>query len=203
MKKHIKIATAEIKFCVEFESFFEKQEFSLELQENIKIHGVLVPPVIDSDKILVDGYERVKACLKNGIEYISVFQQETIATLEDRLNLNLQRSKTEEDELNEFEYKISCVNKNQGRKKFGIKKTYAEEISEILNGRWKDEETINKIIKVNKNDFGNKILTKSIIRGKCTPNAAHVLIELKQYDEKFKYQNKNFIIACIIHYLRF
>ena len=176
MKKQIKIATAEIKFSEEFEGFFESQENAIELHENIRLNGVLVPPVIDSNNILVDGYERVRESIKNGVESIWVFQMDNIATMDDRLNLNLQRSKTEKDVIKEFEFKIQQIKKMQGRKKDGMKSTYAQQISEVLGGRWKDEETINKIIEVNQNDFDNKILTKDILSGKSTPNAAHQFI---------------------------
>jgi hypothetical protein len=178
MKKQMKIATAEIKFNEEFEWFFESQKDAIELHENIRLNGVLVPPVIDSDNILVDGYERVRESIKNGVESIWVFQMDKIATMDDRLNLNLQRSKTEKDVLKEFEFKIKQVKKIQGRKKDGVKSTYAQQISEVLGGRWKDEETINKIIEVYENDFDNKILTKSIISGTSKPNAAHQFIKL-------------------------
>ena len=176
MKKQIKIATAEIKFSEEFEGFFESQKNAIELHENIRLNGVLVPPVIDSDNILVDGYERVRESIKNGVESIWIFQMDKIATMDDRLNLNLQRSKTEKDVIKEFEFKIQQIKKMQGRKKDGVKSTYAQQISEVLGGRWKDEETINKIIEVNQNDFDNKILTKDILSGKSTPNAAHPFI---------------------------
>ena len=76
MKKQMKIATAEIKFSEEFERFFESQENAIELHENIRLNGVLVPPVIDSDNILVDGYERVRESIKNGVESIWVFQMD-------------------------------------------------------------------------------------------------------------------------------
>ena len=194
MKKQIQIATAEIKFSEEFERFFESQEDAIELHENIRLNGVLVPPVIDSNNILIDGYERVRESIKNGIESIWVFQMDNIATMDDRLNLNLQRSKTENDVMKEFEFKIQQIKKMQGRKKDGVKSTYAQQISEVLGGRWKDEETINKIMEVNQNDFDDKILTKSILSGKSTPNAAHQFINnTKKIDEEKKFGIVNLV----------
>ena len=185
--KLIEIDISSIKINIDFQNFYEEQEeYSKELEENIINNDLMTPLTIDEDNVLVNGHLCLRILKKRGDTSVKVYQLNRKATLLDRVNLNLQRSKTDDDLVKEFEFKINLVKKQQGRKKYGIKKTYAKEISVLLNGRWKDEETINKIIEANKNDFGNKFLTKSILNGKCSPNAAYDLIKLKKYDKQYE-----------------
>jgi DNA modification methylase len=61
--------------------------------------------------------------------------------------------------------------KRQGRKKNGEPEgTYAENVSRDLGGRFKDDETINKIGFCLKNDLPNNSISKGIIKGTVSPN---------------------------------
>ena len=168
------ILIKDIIFNEEFEAFFDKQKtFANELHENIKMNGVLVPPIIDKHNVLIDGYERVRAYANNGNEKISVLQMETIASLDDRLDHNLQRVKTMKDLVREIKYKLKQIKKLQGRKKGGIKDSFLMKSIKILNGRWKTLDSINKFLHVIDNDFSNDILTESILTDSTSLESAY------------------------------
>ena len=60
--------------------------------------------------------------------------------------------------------------KRQGRKKVGEPEgTYAENVSRDLGGRFKDDETINRIGFCLKNDLPNNAVSKGIIKGNVSP----------------------------------
>ena len=189
MEKQQKIAIAEIVFKDEFQKFYEIQDDQyLDLKESIKQRGLIKSVVIDAEKTLIDGYGAVRACQELGIKTISVIQLDYVATLDDRLTLNIQRSKTKNDLFRELKHRIENVQKTQGRKKGGAKLTYAEQISGALGGRWKDPETINKIVKVFEEDYDNYPLINQIISGDTSPNAAYEFItNTKAIDSEEKF----------------
>ena len=53
----------------------------------------------------------------NGIKKVMVLVVDEEATLELRINLNIQRAKTLNDLIKELRFKISTITKKQGRKK--------------------------------------------------------------------------------------
>lgn len=194
MNKQVEILIKDINFNEEFEAFFDKQEtFSNELNENIKMNGVMVPPIIDKLNVLVDGYERVRACANNGDEKIWVLQMETIASLDDRLHHNLQRVKTTKDQVREIKHKLKQIKKLQGRKKGGIKDSFLMKSIKILNGRWKSLDSINKFIHVIDNDFSNDVLTESILSGSTTLESAFQYLKTTKKiaaENKFSINNR-------------
>ena len=127
------ISIGEIKINKEFQNFYEEQEeYSKELEENIINNDLMTPLTIDEDNVLVNGYLCLRILKKRGDTSVKVYQLNRKATLLDRVNLNLKRSKTDDDLVKEFEFKISLVKKQQGRKKNGIKKTYAKETEQLF-----------------------------------------------------------------------
>ena len=182
----------------EVKNFYEKQDSLLnEIKESICVNGLKSPLVINQHNVLLDGYVRKKALVEigKGQDEIEVLLIETESTIEDYLIRNTGRSKTENDLVNEWKYIFLTKNlKKQGRKrKSEIEGTYAENVSKDLAGRFKDDETINKIRFCLENDIEGSIISKGIIKGNLSPLNGYNF--LKKYypidsDKKFGYTQK-------------
>jgi len=116
----------------EFESFFEYQKEDTQLETNIGIQGILMYLIVDQSFTIIDGYRRYRAALQNGIKKVMVLVVDEEATLELRINLNIQRAKTLNDLIKELRFKISTITKKQGRKKDGVKLTYLDQINDAF-----------------------------------------------------------------------
>jgi DNA modification methylase len=171
----VKIKTNEILENKDVKSFYEKQdELINEVRESVRVNGLRNPLVINHENILMDGYVRRDVLLESGkgdeeIEVILVHEESSI---EDYILRNSGRTKTDNDLVKEWKYIFfKKYEKRQGRKKNGEPEgTYAENVSRDLGGRFKDDETINKIGFCLKNDLPNNSISKGIIKGTVSPN---------------------------------
>jgi hypothetical protein len=178
----------DLKVNPEFENFFESQDKDEQLETNIGIQGILMYLIVDQSFTIIDGYRRYRAALLNGIRKIMVLVVDEEATLELRINLNIQRAKTLNDLINELRFKISIITKKQGRKKDGVKLTYLDQVNDAFGKSWKDESTANKAVHVLENDFDNYQLTKQIISGNTSVEAAYQYVtKTKLIDEEKKF----------------
>lgn len=181
--KLIEIEIASIKIKDEF-GIYERVQ-NLELDSDLEVNDVIKPIVIDKDGNLIDGNYRKQFKEKIGHKTIWALQMDRSGSIDDVISFNQTRAKTDMDLVIELEYKMGTILKKQGRKKNGQKLTFEQNIKSTSGFRWKDADTYNKINRANKCDFPNKRLTISIIKNKCTPNAADAFLNLKQYDKKF------------------
>ena len=158
----------------EVKNFYETQDSLFnEIKESIMINGLKSPLVINKENMLLDGYIRKQALIDvgKGIEEIDVFVCDSESSINDYLIRNSGRTKTDNDILKEWKYIFfKKYQKRQGRKRNGEPEgTYAENVSRDLGGRFKDDETINKIGFCLKNDLPNNSISKGIIKGNISP----------------------------------
>jgi DNA modification methylase len=170
----VKIKPNEIVENKDVKSFYEKQdELINEIRESIKVNGLRNPLVINHENILMDGYVRRDVLLESGKgdEEIDVILVNEESSVEDYILRNSGRTKTDNDLLKEWKYIFfKKYQKRQGRKKNGEPEgTYVENVSRDLGGRFKDDETINRIGFCLKNDLPNNIISKGIIKGTISP----------------------------------
>ena len=170
----VKITPNEIVENKDVKSFYEKQdELIYEIRESIKVNGLRNPLVINHENILMDGYVRRDVLLESGKgdEEIDVILVNEESSIDDYILRNSGRSKTDNDLVKEWNYLFfKKYQKRQGRKKNGEPEgTYAENVSRDLGGRFKDDETINRIGFCLKNDLPNNTISKGIIKGTISP----------------------------------
>ena len=170
----VKITPNEIVENKDVKSFYEKQdELINEIRESIKVNGLRNPLVINHENILMDGYVRRDVLLESGKgdEEIDVILVNEESSIDDYILRNSGRSKTDNDLVKEWNYLFfKKYQKRQGRKKNGEPEgTYAENVSRDLGGRFKDDETINRIGFCLKNDLPNNTISKGIIKGTISP----------------------------------
>ena len=188
MKQQQELPIEDLKVNPEFEKFFENQKQDEQLEANIGIQGILMYIIVDQCFTIIDGYRRYRAALLNGIKKVMVLVVDEEATLELRINLNIQRAKTLNDLIKELRFKISTITKKQGRKKDGAKLTYLDQVNDAFGKSWKDEATANKAVHVLENDFENHQLTKQILIGKTSVEAAYQYVtKTKQIDKEKKF----------------
>lgn len=171
----VKIKPNEIVENKDVKSFYEKQEELInEIRESVKVYGLRNPLVINNENILMDGYLRHDVLLEsgNGDKEIEVILVNEESSIDDYILRNSGRTKTDNDLVKEWKYIFfNKYQKRQGRKKNGEPEgTYAENVSRDLGGRFKDDETINKISFCLKNDLPNNAISKGIIKGTVSPN---------------------------------
>ena len=189
----VKITPNEIVENKDVKSFYEKQdELIYEIRESIKVNGLRNPLVINHENILMDGYVRRDVLLESGKgdEEIDVILVNEESTVEDYILRNSGRTKTDNDLVKEWRYIFfKKYQKRQGRKKNGEPEgTYAENVSRDLGGRFKDDETINRIGFCLKNDLPNNEVSKGIIKGNVSPvNGYEFLKTYHQIDIEKKY----------------
>jgi DNA modification methylase len=177
----------------EAKSFFERQEELIkEISESVSVYGLRNPLIINRKNILLDGYLRNGALLESGKgdEEIDVIVVDQESTIDDYLLRNSGRTKTENDLVKEWKYIFfKKYEKRQGRKKNGeLQGTYAENVSRDLGGRFKDDETINKVGFCLKNDLPNYVISKGIIKGTISPSNGYEFLGIFQpIDEEKKY----------------
>jgi len=170
----VRIKPNEIEENKDVKSFYEKQEELInEIRESVKVNGLRNPLVINQENILMDGYVRRDVLLESGKgdEEIDVILVNEESSVEDYILRNSGRTKTDNDLVKEWKYIFfKKYQKRQGRKKNGEPEgTYAENVGRDLGGRFKDDETINKIGFCLKNDLPNNEVSKGIIKGNVSP----------------------------------
>jgi hypothetical protein len=170
----VKIKPKDILVNKEVKNFFEKQdELNNEISESINVDGLRNPLVINQENILLDGHLRNDALLETGKgdEEIEVILVDVESSIEDYILRNSGRTKTDNDLVKEWKYIFfKKYQKRQGRKKNGEPEgTYAENVSRDLGGRFKDDETINKIGFCLKNDLPGYPISKGIIKDTISP----------------------------------
>jgi DNA modification methylase len=170
----VRIKPNEIEENKDVKSFYEKQEELInEIRESVKVNGLRNPLVINQENILMDGYVRRDVLLESGKgdEEIDVILVNEESSVEDYILRNSGRTKTDNDLVKEWKYIFfKKYQKRQGRKKNGEPEgTYAENVSRDLGGRFKDDETINRIGFCLKNDLPNNEVSKGIIKGNVSP----------------------------------
>lgn len=174
----VKIKPNEIVENKEVKSFYEKQEELInEIRESIKENGLKSPLVINHKNILLDGHICLAALkdLGKGDEEIDVIRTNVESSIEDYVIRNSGRTKTDNDLVKEWRYIFfKKYQKRQGRRKDSeLVGTYAENVSRDLGGRFKDDETINKIGFCLKNDLPDNAVSKGIIKGRVSPDAGY------------------------------
>jgi len=169
----VKITPNEIVENKDVKSFYEKQDKLInEIRESINVNGLRNPLVINHENILMDGYVRRDVLLESGKgdEEIDVILVNEKSSIEDYVLRNSGRTKTDNDLVKEWKLIFFMNKKRQGRKKVGEPEgTYAENVSRDLGGRFKDDETINRIGFCLKNDIKNDLISKGIIKGTIAP----------------------------------
>jgi DNA modification methylase len=169
----VKIKPNEIVENKDVKSFYEKQDLLInEIRESVKVNGLRNPLVVNHENILMDGYVRRDVLLElgKGDEEIEVILVNDKSSIEDYVLRNSGRTKTDNDLVKEWKLIFFMNKKRQGRKKFGEPEgTYAENVSRDLGGRFKDDETINRINFCLKNDIKNDLISKGIIKGTIAP----------------------------------
>ena len=189
----VKIKPSAIVENKEVKSFYEKQdELINEIRESIRVNGLRNPLVINRKNILMDGHVRRDVLLElgKGDEEIEVILVDEESSIDDYIIRNYCRTKTDNDLVNEWKYIFfKKYQKRQGRKKNGeLEGTYAENVSRDLGGRFKDDETINKIGFCLKNDLPNNTISKGILKGTVSPvNGYEFLKHYYQIDTEKKY----------------
>jgi DNA modification methylase len=189
----VKIKPNEIVENKDVKSFYEKQdELINEIRECVKVREFRSPLVINRENILMDGHVRRDVLLElgKGDEEIEVILVDEESSIDDYIIRNSGRIKTENDLVNEWKYIFfKKYQKRQGRKKNGeLEGTYAENVSRDLGGRFKDDETINKIGFCLKNDLPNYTISKGILKGTVSPvNGYEFLKHYYQIDTEKKY----------------
>jgi DNA modification methylase len=178
----VKIKPKDILVNKEVKNFFEKQdELNNEISESINVDGLRNPLVINQENILLDGHLRNDALLETGKgdEEIEVILVDVESSIEDYILRNSGRTKTDNDLVKEWKYIFfKKYQKRQGRKKNGEPEgTYAENVSRDLGGRFKDDETINRIGFCLKNDLPNNEVSKGIIKGSVSPVNGHEFLK--------------------------
>jgi DNA modification methylase len=178
----LKIKPNEIVENKDVKSFYEKQdELINEVRESVRVNGLRNPLVINHENILMDGYVRRDVLLESGKgdEEIEVILVNEESSIEDYILRNSGRTKTDNDLVKEWKYIFfKKYEKRQGRKKNGESEgTYAENVSRDLGGRFKDDETINKIGFCLKNDLPNNTVSKGIIKGNVSPVNGHEFLK--------------------------
>jgi DNA modification methylase len=174
-------------------SFYEKQDVLInEIKHSVSLNGLKNPLIINEKNILLDGYVRRDALLELGLadKEIDVFVVNEESSIEGYLIRNTGRTKTANDLIKEWKFIfLEKYQKKQGRKKVGEQEgTYAENVSRDLGGRFKDDETINKIGYCLKNDLTNHTISKGIINGTVSPNNGYkFLIDFHPIDIEKKY----------------
>jgi len=171
----VKIKPNQIVENKDVKSFYEKQDVLInEIKHSVSLNGLKNPLIINEKNILLDGYVRRDALLELGLadEEIDVFVVNEESSIEGYLIRNTGRTKTANDLIKEWKFIfLEKYQKKQGRKKVGEQEgTYAENVSRDLGGRFKDDETINKIGYCLKNDLTNHTISKGIINGTVSPN---------------------------------
>ncbi len=189
----VKVKPKEILENKDVKSFYEKQEELIkEIRESIRVNGLRNPLVINRQNILLDGYLRceVLSDLGKEDEEIDVIVVDQESTIDDYLLRNSGRTKTDNDLVKEWKYIFfKKYQKRQGRRKNGeLLGTYTENISRDLGGRFKDDETINKVGFCLKNDLPNYVISKGIIKGTVSPSNGYEFLGIFQpIDEEKKY----------------
>ena len=178
-----KITPVDIIDNEEVKNFYEKQdELINEIRESIKVNGLKNPLVINTENMLLDGYIRKQALIEigKGIEELDVFVCDSESSINDYLIRNSGRTKTDNDLVKEWRYIFfQKYQKRQGRKRNGEPEgTYAENVSRDLGGRFKDDETINKIGFCLKNDLTNNSISKGIIKGNVSPVIGYEFLKI-------------------------
>ena len=174
----VKIRPNEIVENKDLKKFYEKQDDLInEIRESIKVNGLRNPLVINHENILMDGYVRRDVLLESGKgdEEIEVILTNVESSVEDYILRNSGRNKTDNDLVKEWRFIFfKKYQKRQGRKKSGeLEGTYAENVSKDLCGRFKDDETINKIGFCLENDLPNNSISKGIIKGRVSPDSGY------------------------------
>jgi DNA modification methylase len=169
----VKIKPNEIVENKDLKKFYEKQDLLInEIRESINVNGLRNPLVINHENILMDGYVRRDVLLElgKGDEEIEVILVNEKSSIEDYVLRNSGRTKTDNDLVKEWKLIFFMNKKRQGRKKVGEPEgTYAENVSRDLGGRFKDDETINRIGFCLKKDIKNDLISKGIIKGTIAP----------------------------------
>ena len=185
----------------EVKNFYETQDSLFnEIKESIMTNGLKSPLVINKENMLLDGYIRKQALIEigKGIEELDVFVCDSESSINDYLIRNSGRTKTDNDLVKEWNYLFfKKYQKRQGRKKNGEPEgTYAENVSRDLGGRFKDDETLNKIGFCLKNDLPNNLISKGIIKGTIVPvNGYEFLKTFYPIDIEKKYGFTEKVIA--------
>lgn len=185
-----KIKPNQIVENLEVKNFYEKQdELINEIIESIAVNGLKSPLTINHENILLDGHICLDALKKlgKGEEEVDVIRLNVESSIEDYLIRNTRRSKTENDLVKEWKYILLIKNeKKQGkRKKDESDGTYAEKVSKDLGGRYKDDETINKIKFCLTNDLPGDVISKGIIKATVTPKSGYDFLNTyKKIDEE-------------------
>ena len=167
----------------EVKNFYETQDSLFnEIKESIITNGLKSPLVINKENMLLDGYIRKQALIDigKGIEEIDVFVSDSESSINDYLIRNSGRIKTENDIVKEWNYIFfKKYQKRQGRKRNGEPEgTYADNVGRDLGGRFKDDETINKIGFCLKNDLSNNLISKGIIKGNVSPVIGYEFLKI-------------------------
>ena len=170
----IKIKPVDIIDNEEVKNFYETQDSLFnEMKESIMTNGLKSHLYINKENMLLDGNIRKQALIAigKGNEEIDVFRCDSESSINDYLIRNSGRTKTDNDLVKEWRYIFfQKYQKRQGRKRNGEPEgTYAENVSRDLGGRFKDDETINKIGFCLKNDLPNNSISKGIIKGTIVP----------------------------------
>ena len=176
----------------ELKSYYSEQPIA-DLVESIKNDGLKVPIIISSDNEIIDGYNRVAALKELGIEDVDVLVDEVRPGLDERVLRNMYRKKTSSDEVKEMRTIFKRYHKRQGKRNNGQPYSRAEQISNALNKRWKDEVVLNKLEFVLNNDLENDILSKSIIEKTSDVEPCYEFLTVtKEIDEEnnYGYQDK-------------
>jgi hypothetical protein len=185
----------------EVKNFYETQDSLFnEIKESIITNGLKSPLVINKENMLLDGYIRKQALIEigKGIEELDVFVCDSESSINDYLIRNSGRIKTENDLVKEWRYIFfKKYQKRQGRKRNGEPEgNYAENVSRELGGRFKDDETINKIGFCLENDLPNNLISKGIIKGTIVPvNGYEFLKTFYPIDIEKKYGFTEKVIA--------
>ena len=179
----IKIKPVDIIDNEEVKNFYETQDSLFnEMKESIMTNGLKSHLYINKENMLLDGNIRKQALIAigKGNEEIDVFRCDSESSINDYLIRNSGRTKTDNDLVKEWRYIFfQKYQKRQGRKRNGEPEgTYAENVSRDLGGKFKDDETINKIGFCLKNDLTNNSISKGIIKGNVSPVIGYEFLKI-------------------------
>ena len=158
--KTIKISTTKVIKNEKFEKMYSTQS-SDELKNSIEKEGLKDPLKVNEDMILIDGYRRLEILNELGIEEVYVIVIDCESTSYWRITLNNYRIKTIEDQIMETREIFKHFPKQQG-KRTGEKINRTEEISKLLNNKWRGDHSLNKLEYILENDLENDVLSKGI-----------------------------------------
>lgn len=160
-----------------------------DLMTSLEQDGQKTPIHVTRNLEIINGYRLVSAMKNLGYETVQAIIMDGNPTIYDRITLNTTRVKTVMDKVTEIRLLFKKFPKKQGQKSTsGEKYSRDEQISNLLNNRWKGDKVIKKLEYILDNDLSDSTLSKGIVEKNWKIEPCYqFLTEFKEIDEKRNY----------------